>query len=118
MFGHRRVQIVEADAVVDRHAAHRPRVMREDPQVSLDVVALLDGRGEERHTTRHAVQEVVVHVGVDRRVVERRPVAADPHHEPSLVAVRAGHIRSRRAQRNWIVEVVAINRRGTVDLAI
>ena len=113
---HGRVQIVDAQAVIDRHSAHRPRVLRKEAKVRLDVVALLDGRGEQRDTAGHAVEEVVVHVAVHRRVVERRAVPADPHHETNFVAMRAGHIRRGGAQRDRVVEIVAIDRRCTVNL--
>ncbi len=107
-------ELVEAEAEVQRDAAHRPLVLQEEAEVALDAVVAI-GREAQRH--RHRPAGVVgdrLHVAGPSR--QQLPVAGRPV-QAAAEAVRAGHVRRRAHERAQHREVIGGVRPG-VGLAV
>jgi hypothetical protein len=86
------LQVVEAQAGVDREAVEAPRILRVEPHVRVEILAGLNRRVQHRHLRRQAIGVGLVEVRV-RRVPAR--IRAPRIEEADLDVVRAGHVRRR-----------------------
>ncbi len=88
-----------ARAVVDREALQRPRVLREDTEVGLQLVRVVHRRVQDGDLERHTVVELRAEVAVRQtRVAVGAPVVLDT----DLHVVRTGHVRQRRGKREAV----------------